>query len=70
MTSKQVKLTEGSWRKVFLIRCRSKQGQLISPSELGLCVRAMHEDSQRYKTMNSDVFDATIPFGSTAKAKR
>lgn len=63
-------LTEDSWRKVFALRCRSKQGQTISPSELGLCARALREDPARYKAMNEDVFDATVPFGSDVKAKR
>lgn len=64
------KLTDESWRKVFAIRCRSKQGQPVTSAELGMCGRAMREDPARYKTMEADVFDATVPFGSTAKVKR
>lgn len=64
------RLTDDSRRKVFAIRCRSKQGQPVTPAELGMCGRAMREDPARYKTMEADVFDATVPFGSTAKAKR
>lgn len=63
-------LTDESWRKVFSIRCRSKQGHPVTPAELGLCGRAMREDPTRYKTMEADVFDATVPYGSNAKAKR
>lgn len=65
-----MKLTDDSWEKVFLIRCRSKRGESITKSELALCSRARHEDPTRYKAMSSDVFDATVPFGSTAKMKR
>ncbi len=68
--SKRTKLTDESWLKVFSIRCRSKKGQSVTPEELGLCGRAMSEDPARYKTMEDDVFDATVPFGSNAKVKR
>jgi hypothetical protein len=64
------KLTDESWRKVFSIRCRSKQGQPIPSAELGLYGRAMREDPARYEAMGADVFEATVPFGSTVKAKR
>lgn len=64
------KLTDEIWRKVFSIRCRSKQGQTITPAELDLCKQAMREDRTRYDTMGTDVFDATVPFGSTTKARR
>ena len=66
----KTKLTDESWHKIFAIRCRSKQGQPITPSEQGLCMRAMREDPERYGKMTADVFDATVPFGSNAKAKR
>lgn len=64
------KLTDESWRQVFAIRCRSKQGQPIALSEQGLCMRAMREDLDRYNKLTADVFDATVPFGSTVRAKR
>lgn len=65
-----MKLTDDSWAKVFEIRCRSKRGESVTPQELALCSRAMREDQKRYKGMSSDVFDATVPFGSNVKAKR
>ena len=64
------KLTDESWHKVFEIRCRSKRGLPVTPAELGLCGRALNENPERYKAMGADVFDATVPFGSNAKAKR
>jgi hypothetical protein len=68
--SKPKKLTNANWRSVHSIRVRSKQGRPITSSEQGLCMRAMHEDPARYDNMSADVFDATVPFGSAAKAKR
>jgi hypothetical protein len=52
------------------LRCRSKSGSNLSPEELDLCQAALADDPDRYSAMNSDVFDATVPFGSNAKARR
>jgi hypothetical protein len=30
----------------------------------------MREDPERYRKMDADVFDATVPFGSAARARR
>lgn len=67
--TKRPKLTDENWRNVFSIRCRSKQGHPITPVVQSLCMQAIREDSIRYETMSADVFDATVPFGSTTKAK-
>jgi len=64
------KLDAAEWSAVFRLRCRSKSGSQLSPEELDLCKAAMEEDPKRYSGMNSDVFDATVPFGSSAKARR
>ena len=63
-------LTEAEWREVFRIRCRSKQGMQPSVDEHKLITRAFSADPIRYKALNADVFDATVPLGSTVKAKR
>jgi hypothetical protein len=70
MAKAKEKLTDESWRKVFSIRCRLKQGQSVPPADLKLCERARREDLDRYGALEADVFDATVPFGSTTKAKR
>ena len=67
---KPKKLTEEDWRRVFQIRCRSKQGQLITSAERKFCEKAFQEDFDRYSAMDADVFDATVPFGSNVKYKR
>ena len=64
------KLTDAEWRALFAIRCRAKQGHPITSAEQRLCMRAMREDLNRYDRMSADVFDATVPFGSTTRAKR
>jgi len=64
------KLTELEWLAVFRVRCKSKQGQTLSIADHALIDRAFVEDRKRYAAMDADVFDATVPVGSTAKARR
>ncbi len=68
--TKKTKLTDEDWGRVYKIRIRSKRGEQIPPEELELCMAAMKEDRRRYKKLSDDVFDATVPFGSSARAKR
>jgi hypothetical protein len=65
-----VKLTDEQWREVFRLRCESKRGGRLNVSEQELVERAFKEDRGRYAAMEPDVFDATVPFGSTARARR
>lgn len=60
-------LTEDEWRLVFEARCRSKQGIPLSADVRALCERAYSLDPERYSAMNADVFEATRPFGSSAR---
>jgi hypothetical protein len=46
------------------------QASSVPPADLKLCERARREDLDRYGALEADVFDATVPFGSTTKAKR
>jgi hypothetical protein len=64
------RLTEAEWREVFRLRCRSKQGQTLSREEQRLVDAAWGDDEERYRAMEPDVFDATVPFGSAARAKK
>lgn len=64
------RLTEDDWRKVFEYRCRSKRGQLLSDEERALVDAAYTQNRKRYAAMEPDVFDATVPFGSRARARR
>lgn len=64
------RLTEAEWREVFVLRCRSKRGERVLPEDHRLCERAFRENLERYKTMDADVFDATVPFGSAARWPR
>lgn len=63
-------LTDERWRLVFRLRCKSKSGDALGPKEMSLIRRAAESDPDRYHAMEADVFDATVPFGSNAKAKR
>jgi hypothetical protein len=64
------KLTETEWAKVFEARCRSKRGERLTDEERALVDRAFDTDQKRYGAMEPDVFDATVPFGSTVRARR
>lgn len=68
--SRRAKLTEAEWRLVFTYRCKSKRGETITKDERALVGRAYREDEKRYAAMDPDVFDATVPFGSTARWRR
>jgi hypothetical protein len=68
--AKRKKLTEAEWAKVFAARCKSKQGQAVTPEERKLLDAAYETDPKRYGALDADVFDATVPFGSHARYKR
>lgn len=57
-------ITEEGWLLVSKLRCRSKQGERLSPQEHELCFQAWREDHDRYCDMDQQVFEATKPFGS------
>ncbi|HEY8309997.1 MAG TPA: hypothetical protein VIG47_05540 [Gemmatimonadaceae bacterium] len=63
------KLTEEQWNEVFAARCQSKQGKKLYHEQLALISLAYAEDPERYKAMEKDVFNATVPFGSDTKIK-
>ena len=60
-------LTEAEWRKVFVARCKSKEGRERTEEERKLLNRAYKEDPKRYGAMEADVFNATVPFGSNVR---
>jgi hypothetical protein len=63
-------LTDGEWRDVFAACCRSKRGEWLSEKDRALVDAAFASDPKRYSDMQPDVFDATVPAGSTARARR
>ena len=63
------RLTEGEWRRVFSARCRSKQGHPLTPEEQSLVEAAFRSDRERYTAMEPEVFDATVPYGSSTRWK-
>jgi hypothetical protein len=62
-------LSETDWAKVFEIRCRGKQGRAVTSEEQELCQAAYKSDVERYRKMQREVFNATVPFGSSARMK-
>lgn len=67
---KRKKLTEAEWNKVFHLRCRSKEGRELSKEDRALVDAAWRENPERYANMDADVFDATVPFGSSVRWRR
>lgn len=65
--SSRGKLTEKDWQLVFKARCESKQGRALTPEARALVEAAWREDKERYAAMERDVFNATVPFGSTVR---
>lgn len=63
------KLSDAEWIKVFAARCQTKQGRTISQEEHDLVEAAYKSDPRRYGEMDKEVFNATVPFGSSARAK-
>lgn len=66
--SKKV-LTEAEWVEVFKARCRSKRGERLTNKERDLVEAAFRSDEKNGE-MELDVFDTTVPFGSSARARR
>lgn len=62
-------LTENDWARVFKVRCQDRQGRPISDEERTLVEVAFESDEKRYRAMTPDVFNATVPFGSTVRMK-
>jgi len=67
MARRKLALTEAEWATVFRSRCKSKQGQTLTDKERALVEAAFNSDQTRYASMEADVFNETVPFGSTAK---
>jgi hypothetical protein len=60
-------LTEQEWAEVFRVRCRSKQGHRLNDEEFSILTAAWKSDPNRYKGLDKEVFEATLPAGSSAK---
>lgn len=67
--SDKPKLTGGDWLKVFEIRCKSKRGIPLNIVERKLVDAAYESDKKRYSALDKDVFNATVPAGSTRRWK-
>jgi hypothetical protein len=70
MPKKKRTLTEAEWSRVFTARCKSKRGEQLSDEERALVDAAFISDRKRYAALEPDVFDATVPAGSVARAPR
>lgn len=62
-------LTDTEWAQVFRARCKSKRGGGLTAEEFALITAAHTSDRKRYVDMDEDVFNETLPVGSTAKYK-
>lgn len=71
-SARSPRLTDAQWRRVFELRCASKRGEvaLRSEEDLALVTAAFEEDRERYAAMEVDIFNATVPFGSSARRSK
>lgn len=69
-SKKKEKLSESDWREVFRVRCLMKRGMAVTAEERALVDASWVEDQKRYSKMEPDIFDATVPFGSSTRARR
>lgn len=60
-------LTNGDWQRVFQLRCKSKSGGALTKDEQALVDAAFTEDPARYGRLEIAIFNATVPFGSSAR---
>ncbi len=63
-------LTEAEWSRVFQLRCKTKRGEVLTEPERTLIQTAFESDRKRYSAMEGDIFEATVPAGSTAKWRK
>lgn len=59
------KMPPDVWRRLFDIRCRSKEGRAVSDEERRFYSMCFDKWPDDYRAMEKDVFNATKPFGAT-----
>lgn len=64
-TPKKTEMPPDVRRRLFDIRCRSKEGRAVSDEERRFYSMCFDKWPEEYKAMEKDVFDATKPFGSS-----
>lgn len=57
-------MTHAERERLFDLRCRSKRGEQISPEDFAFLERMWNEFPKEYSAIQSEVLDATKPFGS------
>jgi hypothetical protein len=60
-------LTAHEWDKVFQARCKSKRGLQLTEAERQLVEAAYVSDRKRYAALEPQVFNATVPCGSSRR---
>lgn len=60
-------LTESDWARVLRIRIKSKRGESLSDEDRTLITAAHKSDPNRYKAFDREIFEATLPAGSSVK---
>lgn len=56
-------------KRCIEIRKRSKKGQYISPEESRFCEKMCNMYPEWYFSLEEDIYNATVPFGSLARYK-
>jgi hypothetical protein len=63
-------LDAAQWERVFFLRCKSKRGESVTDEDQRLLVAAYRSDPGRYGDLNADVFNATVPIGSSVRYRK
>lgn len=63
------KPTHANASRCLEVRCRAKRGLQISQEDKNFCEKMCTKYPEWYKQTEIDVFNATVPFGSSARRK-
>ena len=63
-TPDKTKMPPDVWRRLFDIRCKSKEGRVLTAEEEWYYRECFIKWPEDYKAMEKDVFNATKPFGA------
>jgi hypothetical protein len=56
--------------KLFKIRCAGKRWEYVSKEDHRFCAAMFKKYPKEYGEMEVDVFNATVPFGSTVRRQK
>lgn len=52
------------FERCFDLRCKAKQGYMLTTEDMKFLMQMFEKYPEWYKSLNSDIFNRTAPFGS------